>query len=474
MGLFDLFKRNRASSSRRRGSHARISRIDHLLGMYHDFLEKPEPAYGGVDFVAFVERQLREGQVDLAIWNISSQVRYYFALANLYWGQGDGPRAETYLRRTLERHQRLVDACADHDLPRPSYRGIECAKCAACLLGVEVEDLRRAEAFEPGYEPWFKDALLSYCLDLRDFDRDAWQASADEWTRKRHPKYRLEEFAVYVKALTGGYESTDAMLGAHAKMFASRTARNPDSDLLDGYDDNDLIVDHIFAAILNRIGWEGSYRHSWPHSAAVGSMPQTTKSPDRFAGVIAAAEPMADRDTGLIGDVSAARRFIDLHLRHQTDFEGEVVDAARPAKDRGKVSGALRDLGWTGDPETLDLMRTYRMDCICNDRTHLSLCDPMRGASITMEAWTRLLSDDFGLHPDFIAIAGSEEKTDYRDPQGAWYCYWKKDRRIYAIDRDAWGDPDVAVRHARPGLNLWPSYSSFVAWWISEHLRSKA
>ena len=118
-------------------------------------------------------------------------------------------------------------------------------------------------------------------------------------------------------------------------------------------------------------------------------------------------------------------------------------------------------------------MQTYRMDHILNDRTHICLCDPVRRASVNLGEWTKLLSDDFALHPDFIAIAGSEDKRDYRNPQGAWYVYWKKDKKVYAVQRDEWDRPEVATAGARLGLNLWPSYTSFVAWWTSEHLQSR-
>lgn len=470
MGLFDIFRRNKRLPHDDRGQ---MSRIDYLLDMCHTHLEAPHEAYGGGNFLQLVEKQLREGQTDLAIWNISSQVRNCFELANLYWGQGDVARAEAYLHQTLERHERLVDACTEYALPRPSYAGIECAKCAACLLGVEVPDLMREECFEPCYEPWFKDRLLSYCLGTQDFDPAAWQAAADAWTRKRHPKYRLDEFAFYVKALTGGFESTDAMFAAHEKMITGRAKRSPASGLLDGYDDTELIVDHIFAAVIRRIGWQGTYRHSWTGTDAVGAAPQTTKQPDRYLSVIARAAPPVDHPIGIIEDVEEARRYIDRHVAEQADHDGEPLVADRSARERAKVAGALRALGWTGDAASLDLMQRYRMDRILNDRTALCLCDPVNGASVKLGDWTRLFVDDFGMHPDFIAVAGSEEPTDYLDPQGGWYVRWQRDGRIYSVERDAWGDPDAATTGARPGLNLWPSYTSFVAWWVSEHIRSK-
>ncbi|MEP7349121.1 MAG: hypothetical protein ABI668_04115 [Sphingorhabdus sp.] len=449
-----------------------MSRIDYLLHVNHSQLEEPHEAYGGINFLQVVERQLAEGQIDLATRNIGNQVKDCFQLANLYWGQGNLARTEAYLNKTLERHQRLVEVCAEHDLPQRSYYGIEYAKCAACLLGIEVEDLARTEPFEPGYEPWFKDTLLSRCLDSRDFDMGAWQTSANEWTRKRHPKYRLEEFSVYMKALTGGYGSTDEMLSEHEKMFAGRARRNPDSDLLDGYHDNELIIDFIFAAILKRVGWEGAYRHSWPGTEGAGSVTRTTKQPDHYLGSIVASQPELNSHTGVIEDTQAARRFVDFHLANQTDWDGALLDAGRPAKECSKVAGVLKDLGWTGDSASLNLLRTYRMDRVLNERTHLFLCEPVGGSSIKMGAWTKLLSEDFGLHPDFIAIAGSEERTDYLDPQGAWYVYWKKDMNVYAIERDEWDRPEVATCDARMGIDHWPSYTSFVAWWISEHLKS--
>lgn len=467
MGLFDFFKRRKDKAPDERVGKRRI---DYLLEISHEGLEGPHEAYGGINFLQLVETQLIEGRLDLATWNITCQVKDSFELANLYWGQGDVARAEAYLRQTLERDQRLVRACTEYDLPVQTYHGIEYAKCAACLLG-ETDTFPRPGTLEPGYEPALINMLLDYCLDTRDFDMGAWRAAGEAWTRKRHPKYRLEEFSVYVKALTGGYETAEEMLSAHAKMFAGRAKRNPDADLLAGYQDNDLIIDHIFAAILKRIGWEGTYRHSWPHTDSADTTAEMTRQPDRYLGIVAVAKPEADSDTGIIEDEAAARRFIDMHLRDQKDEDGEPFDARRTAKESGKVSGALTELGWTRDPASLALMRAYRMDRILNDNTHLFLCDAVGGDIISLVAWTKLLSDDFGLHPDFIAIAGSEERTDYMDPQGAWYVYWKKDRRIYAVERDEWDRPEVATGSAQMGLNLWPSYTSFVAWWVSQHLQ---
>jgi len=473
MWPFDLFKRKGKRPTHIEDERSEASRIDFLLALNHDRLEKPKKAYGGVNFLELVQNQLEEGRTVLATSNITSQVEVSFELANLYWGQGDLKRAEFYFYQTLERHQRLVEVCLKYDLPRRSYHAIEYAKCSACLLGVKVDDFTKGEAFNLGYEPWFKDTLLSYCLDSRDFDVDTWQASAYEWTKKRHPKYRLEEFSIYVKALTGQYESSDEMLAEHEQMFTRRANRNPDSGLLDGYYDNELVIDYIFAAILKRIGWEGRYRHSWPNTGEVGSTAHTTKQPDRYLRAIAPLEPEPNADTGIIEDEQDARRYVDIHLQNQRAEDGSSDVPLRARKESGKVAKALKSLGWTGDPASLELMRIYRMDRILNDSTHIFLCDPVGGASIKLEAWTKLLSDDFGMHPDFLAIAGSEEQADYRDPQGSWYVYWKKDKKIYAVDRDEWDTPEVATKGARIGLNLWPSYTSFIAWWISEHLRHR-
>lgn len=468
MGLLNLLKRwtGRASPPPPNGGK---SRIDFLLDLTHGYLEKPESAYGGGNFLQLVERQLAEGQTDLATWNIIGQVRHSFELANLYWGQGDLAQAEIWLRKTVERHERLVAACAEYGFQRQDYDDIAYAKCAALFLDVELAEFVPSAPFEPCYEPWFKTELLDYCLGTHPFDMGAWQNSADEWRKKRQPKYRMEEFSVYVKAFTGQYGSTDAMFAAHQAMFAGRGRRNADGGLLEGYQDNDLVIDHIFAAILKRIGWEGTYRHSWPNTDRAGSGWTTTKQPDRYLEVIAAREPEPNPDTGIIEDPTAARRFIDRHVEIQRNEEGEPVDASRPGKDRSKVTTALKDLGWTRDPAALDLMQSYRMDWVLNDRTHIYLCDPLARKSIKLADWTALLRDDFGLHPDFIAIAASEDGPDWRDPQGAWYVLWKKNKRIYAIDRDDWHDPKAATSDARAGLNLWPSYVSFVAWWVSHH-----
>lgn len=472
MGLFDLFRRGNDKVSQLSAQSSNMRRIDYLLQTRHNQLEAPKKEFGGKNFIQLVEDQLDDGKLDLAIWNISNQVKDCFELANLYWGQGDLVRAEAYLRQTLERHNRLSDACAENGLPIPPYHGLECAKSAACLLGIDIKNFAGIKTPEAGYEPWFKNVLLNRCLDERDFDMAEWNDSADEWARRRFPKYRLEEFSVYIKALTGGYASTEVMLSEHEKMFTGRSRRKPDSDLLDGYNDNELIIDFIFAAILKRIEWEGTYRHSWPNTCDVASVPHTVRQPDRYLGIIAAPSPSPNSDNGVIENEQAARRFVDIHVRNQRDDEGNLLNAGRPGRERVKISLILKELGWTRDPATLDLMQTYRVNYILNDRTHICLCDPLDGSSPKLGAWTKLFCDDFGLHPDFIAIAGSAERTDYLDPQGAWYVYWKKSRKIYAVERDEWDRPEVATKNVRLGINFWPSYTSFIAWWVSEHLES--
>lgn len=467
MGLFDLFRRKQPPAPSQ-------SRIDYLLTVKHDQLEAPKDAFGGVNFLAFVEQQLVDGPLHLALWNLGSQVKDCFQLANLYWGQGDLDRAESYMRQSLERHRRLLRAMAEHGQPARAYDGIENAKAAACLLESTDEVFSTEGGKEHCYEPWFINTLLDRCLDDAPFDMGAWSAACDAWTRKRHPRYRLEEFGFYVKALTGGFASTTEMFTAHEAMFTGRAKRTVDTDLLAGYRDNDLIIDFIFAAVLKRIGWEGTYRHSWPATDVVGSQARTTREPDGYLNVSAAPVPQQDVQSGVIVDAAEARRFIDSALAGMPQFEDYPTDARRPAKARSKVSGELAALGWSNDPASLDLMRAYRMDCIPNGSTHISLCDPLPGSAITLKGWTELLVGEFDLHPDFIAIAGSEDRSDYADPQGRWYVYWKQDKRIYAVERDDWDRPEIATQDARIGLTCWPSYCSFVAWWIAEHLRATA
>eukprot|EP01136_Pigoraptor_vietnamica_P018116 Opistho-1_new@64279 len=464
MGLFDFFRRKRGRPE--------MSRIDYLLKINHDQLEGREKAYDGLNFLQLIERQLEKGETDLAIWNLGNQVQLCFQLANLYWGQGEMARAEAYLRQTLERHDRMVRACAELGMARPSYSELQFAICAARLLGIEVEDLKRAEAFDPGYESWFKDVLISLCIGEHVFDAGEWQANVDLWTRRRFAKYRIAEFDFYLTALTGGFASTEAMFDAHRRLVAGRAKRNSfDWGLLDGYQDSELIIDHLFAAVLKRIGWEGQYRHSWPQSDAVDTPALTTRQPDAFVATIAAPPPVAD-DTGIIADAAAARRFIDQHVASQRDEEGTPVDATRPAKERGKVAAALKALGWLDDAASLELMRAYRMSDVLNDSAGgLRLCDPVSRDPVRLAEWTRVMRDDFGMHPDFIAIVESEERRDYLDPQGGWYVRWQMDGNIYMVQRDSWDRPEIATRDARMGLTRWPTYTSFVAWWVTEHMR---
>lgn len=470
MGLLASLWRRFFGAPTSRAAAPAVPRIDYLLGLYHDWLEKREEAYGGLNFLALTDQQLDEGQADLAARNIGGQVGYAFELANLYWGQGQVDRAEHYFRLAIERHERVAAICTEQGWDIANNSKLDYAKCATLLLGSETGPLTSERDNGAGYDPWFQDALVGACLSAEPFDMAAWQANVDLWTKRRFPKYRLAEFDVYVKALTGQFETTDAMFAAHRRMFAGRAKRpNADGALIDGYQDNELVIDYIFAAILKRIGWQGTYRHSWPNTHPDPAFVQTDREPDKFLAlgeVAAAAQVDAD---SIIADAALARQFIDRHLADQTDEEGVPVDAKRPAREGKKVAAALEALGWTDDAPSLALMQAYRMDLICNSALHLTLGDPVHREAIGLADWTRLLVDDFDLHPDFIAVAGSEDKRDYRDPQGAWYVYWKADQRIYAVQREEWDQPAKATADARLGLTLWPSYVCFVAWWVAQH-----
>ena len=350
---------------------SKLSRIDDLLRLDHDHLEKPKKAWGGLNFMQLTEQHIAGGQLGLAVQGLTSQVGICFRLANRYWGQGNIDRARHYLERTLERHDRLVAVCDHPDLPFPtlqSYHEMVAAKCAALLLGRDIRSSARIAELEPGYDPWFKDALLRYCLGTGAFDANTWQAGVELWQKRGFPKYRIEEFAFYVKALTGQFATTDAMFAEHGRLLLGRSKRSPDAELLDGYQDSELVIDYLFAAVLTRIGWQGTYRHSWPNTAAFGSGASTTRQPDRFLEILALKAPDPAADTGIIADKQLARRYIDLHLRDQVDhFEGNRTDARRPDRERSKIAGLLKGLGWTRDPATLDLMQTYRMDYVLNE-----------------------------------------------------------------------------------------------------------
>lgn len=472
MAMFDFFSAKKRKERALRERRDKLSRVEYLLDLQLEQLEAPQDAWGGLTFYQLVERLLAEGNIDRAMFNLDSQIADNFEIAVLHWGQGDLERAQDYLGRTLERHERRRTAAAEHRWPHPpNHHSAEAyVKAAAVLLGTVPEGPAPLSAFEPGYTPWFDNALLHACLGTGEFDLGAWQAAEDAWLKHRFPKTKLKEYEVYVKALTGGFASADDMLGAHIKMFTARAGRNYEGGLIEGYTDNELMIDYIFAAILKRIGWEGTYRHSWPGTCPVGTTALTTREPDRPLAVIAPPPPAPDAATGMITDKQAARRFIDLHVKDQRDhWERKFYNPVRPARKVGKVAKALKELGWNRDPDTVDLMQAYRMDAILNDSTHVFLSDPVAGSFIGLAKWTELLRDEFGLHPDFIPIAASEEKSDYSDPQGAWYVLWRKNRRIYAVQREDWDRPEVATASARPGKEMWPSYLSFVAWWVAEH-----
>lgn len=472
MGLFDILRRGTPAASDIWERRDRMSRVEYLLDIRLEHLEAPNEAWDGLTFTQLVERQLAGGEIELAIFNLSSQIADNFEVAVLYWGQGDLAKVEFYLRNTLERHERRRLAAIAHDAPYPPkhHCADAYAKIAAILLDEPLDGAAPLSAFEQGFSPWFDNALLDACRTGEDFNLGAWQAAEDAWLKRRFAKTKLKEYEVYVKALTGGFASDAAMLSAHEAMFTARAGKNYLGGHVEGYTDNTLMIDYLFAAILKRIGWEGTYRHSWPGTAPVGQAAATTQPANGHLAIVAAPLPAADTTTGIIADTRSARRFIDICLGEQRDsWDGTPRDAVRPVREAGRVAKAMKDLGWDRDRAALDLMRAYRMDAILNDSTHIHLADPLGKGHMGLKGWTQLLRDTFGLHPDFIPIAQSEERADWSDPQGAWYVLWKKDRRIYAVQREDWGDPEKATASARPSKELWPSYVSFVAWWAGEH-----
>jgi len=474
MGLLSFYRRHFTKQGRRWAKRDKMSRVDYLLAVHHDWFDAPCDGFGGLNYPQFFEQQLAEGKTDLALSNMRRLPKHGFELANLYWGKGDLEKAEQYLRKTLQSFSRYAEAVDEHGGRMHEAKAGAGVKAAALFLGEKLDRPLLTSQLENCYQPWFKNTLLDYCLGKANFDQQAWQDAEDAWLKKRHPKYKLAEYGLYLKALTGGFDDDAQMLNAHEKMWVGKAKRNPDAGFLEGYHDNELIVDFLFAAILKRISWEGSYRHSWPNTCPVGTAPVTTRPADRFVKIIKAAAPAAAAQPDIIEDDQQAQQFIDAHVPGQTSwYDDEALVVLRPPKEQGKVAEALAAIGWDADEATLDLMRTYRVDKILNDSAHIMLSDPIGDRYTGLRNWNGLLSEEFGLHPDFIAIAESEDKRDYRDPQGAWYVYWKKDRRIYAVQRDDWDKPEEATREAKSGISLWPSYPSFVAWWVAQHLEGK-
>lgn len=442
------------------------SRIAYLLEIYHDWAEGKVESWGGIDLRGLIEQQIATGDARMATTNLAGHVRYCFDLAGLYWGQGDIAKAQHYLGKALDSHERMIAYCDQRGPVWPmEYSDEADVRIAGLLLDRPVALVPRRPREERDLYPSFKPILLDAMTGDAPLDMVRWQDWEDSTVRNRWPKFQVAEAQFYRRALTGEFADGAALLAAHEALWKSKAGKTFEPGWFKGYDDNDLIIDALFAVILKRVGWEGRYRHSWPATLPNVSVPETTREPDRFIAVAAAPLPAPSADTGIIADPQEARRFLDHHLAAQVDDEGNPFSAARPAKQAGKVSAAMKELGWTRDPAALDLMRAYRMDQVLTRRSHLSLCDPV-ARHVTLKGWNDAMRQDFGLHPDFLAIAESEERSDYSDPQGLWYVLWVKDRRVYAVDREEWHDPKLATKGAKAGLDMWPSYVSFVAWWV--------
>lgn len=442
------------------------SRIAYLTDLYHEWAEGKVEAWGGIDLRGLIEQQIAAGDARMATTNLAGHVRYCFDLAGLYWGQGDIATAQHYLGKALDSHERMIAYCDQRGPVWPmEYSDEADVRIAGLLLDRPVAQVPRRPHAERDLYPSFKPILLDAMTGDAPLDMVRWQDWEDSTVRNRWPKFQVAEAQFYRRALTGEFVDGAALLAAHEALWTSKAGKTFEPGWFKGYDDNDLIIDALFAAILKRVGWEGRYRHSWPATLPYVSAPETAREPDRFVAVAAAPLPAPSADTGIIADPQEARRYLDHHLAGQVDDEGEPFSAARPAKQAGKVAAAMKELGWMRDPAALDLMRAYRMDHVLTRRSHLSLCDPV-ASSVTLKGWNDAMRQEFGLHPDLIAIAESEERSDYSDPQGLWYVLWVKDRRVYAVDREDWHDPALATADARPGMTVWSSYVSFVAWWV--------
>lgn len=181
MGLFDYFSREKRKERARKARRDAMSRVEFLLDTRHEHLKAPHDAWNGLTFYELVEQQLSEGNLDLAMSNFAGQVQYCFEIAILYWGQGDLERAEAYLRKTLERHERRCMAAAEHGWPHPpNHHSAEAyTKVAAVLLGTPLQGAAPLSAFESGYQPWFDNMLLDASLGGDDFALATWQAAED-------------------------------------------------------------------------------------------------------------------------------------------------------------------------------------------------------------------------------------------------------------------------------------------------------
>jgi hypothetical protein len=443
------------------------NRIAYLLEIYHDWVEGKVESWGGIDKAGLIERQIAAGDAMMATTNLAGHVRNCCSLAGLYWGQGDIAKAKTYLNKALDSHDRMVAYCEERGPVWPTEYSDEAdVRIAGYLLDRRVAQVPRRLREERDLYPSFKPILLDAMVGDAPLDMARWQDWEDSTVRNRWPKFQVAEAQFYRRALTGEFTDGAALLAAHEALWKSKAGKTFEPGWFDGYDDNDLIIDTLFAAILKRVGWEGRYRHSWPETLPYVSTHETAREPDRFIAVAAAPLPAPSAHTGIIADPQEARRFLDHQLADQTDDEGQPFSAARPAKQAGKVAAAMKELGWVRDSAALDLMRAYRMDHVLTRRSHLALCDPV-ASFVTLKGWNAAMRQDFGLHPDLIAIAESQERADYMDPQGLWYVLWVKDRKVYAVDREEWHDPKLATKGAKLGLNMWPSYVSFVAWWVS-------
>lgn len=415
-----------------------------------------------------IPKQLADGECDLALRNLGGGfglIRNRFSLVRQYWAVGQTEKARAQMQAVLRDWAWLErEGGARDENPTRNLVAL-----VACLLGEEGPTAKAAfEADEAGWMPSLDNFLTHAVLHADVVDAARWAELERAWFNKRGPKYMWAEYQFYIDALTRRWASGDALLAEHAKRWAARAKRNPDTSFEDGYgEDNIYIADALFGALLKRIGWEGDYRHAWPPCDA-GAAAMTHREPDSFltysADISTVAVPAAVGVSSLDDDLAAIEGRLDVIYADMEGFGFDDTwsrdDLYRSPKDAEKAAKVLTKLSLK-EPSLLALSQRYVLSELPGTRSHFTLCDPLGGWGDSMRAITDHYAVNHGLHADFVMLARSEEAPDIVAPEGQFPVLDRKSGEVLMADADEWSD---AARVRKSAVMRWPNYASYVRW----------
>jgi hypothetical protein len=411
-------------------------------------------------------------------WNIAgcadAWIRETFSLALLHWGHGAFPEAVARLEQCARvghlRNEAFVDWSHLPETKEAFASTIDEYVALSRLAAFLIDACPPAPVLEgsctaaqQGGEPWFIFTLIQACVDGVAIEPVAFDRSCHLWKDRGYSGRRLEDWIFYRSVLEGEWQSQDVteMFQRHAQLYQRRKKLHT-AHLMTGEGSlNDLVVDSLFAAVLKRVGWQGSYRHAWPDDGIVppvGSIAITRVAPHRFlksalvevAG-LSMPKPFSDRT---YDEAIFAIEQVAPHLCDGSRFRPRLKLDAR----------ALAGLGIRHKSEEHRLLSAIDPEVFPTRRSH----GQELGRLEEIEERTRHLRESNALHPELVILSLPEHTLQWEEPEGAVFAFRPADGRVYLADAEDLGDAAKVVASAEPGISVWPSIASFLVWFVGE------